>query len=109
MAHTPKTHEPFWKRIHLGTRHFSEPLTLGRIWLYMLLGAIVLGVGLFLWSTYLFLGVNKESLFVPTEEEQQTVLTIDRSRLEEVLTFTESRRVHFNTMHQVTLPIPEPR
>lgn len=109
MEHTQKTQQPFWKRITVRRKHTSRPMTLGRLWLYLLLVAVLLGVGIFFWSMYLFWGVNQESLFVPVEEETQTVLTIERNRLNEVLSFIELRQTNFADLSEGARVIPEPR
>lgn len=77
-------------------------------WALLLLVFAFLDILLIIWSAYVFVGVNKESLFLTSEGDRVSVETIDRTKVRTLVDFFATRKVLFEKYRTYPPSIPDP-
>ena len=80
-----------------------------RHWLLLLLIFVVLSTAMLLFSLYLFLQINEGDIFLVDPQEQVSLDTIDRAKLERVIDMFKERSVLFEARKTTVPSTPDPR
>lgn len=70
----------------------------GAVWSGLLIGFPVFIMLIAGWSTYLFVGISRESIFTGPVQEPERVQTIDREQLRTTLDFFQARTAQFEAL-----------